>query len=156
MNLGVDTSFLVRVSVVGCVGHAEAREFLRREIESGNHRLAIATPVYPEFLHIITDSRRFSNAATMPTAIAMARLWWESAEVERIEPTIAATDLLLEWMIRHNLGRKRLLDTQLAAIYVAAGIGWIVTSDKTHFDIFPGLRAVVPGESTLPMESSSP
>src|ERR1041384_3638997 len=136
MKLGVDTSFLVRVSVVGCEGHAEAREFLKQEIESRRHQLAIATPVYPEFIHIITDSRRFPNAATMPTAIAAARLWWESAEVERVEPTAAATDLLLEWMIRYNLGRKRLLDTHLAAIYVAAGISWIVTSDEAHFGIF--------------------
>jgi len=150
MKLGVDTSFLVRASVLGCEGHAEARAFLKREVESGRHQLAIATTVYPEFIHIITDSRRFPNAATMESAIATARLWWESAEVERIEPTAAATELLLEWMICFKLGRKRLLDTQLAAIYVAAGISWIVTSDETHFGNFPGLHPAIPGKTVLP------
>ncbi len=69
MKLDVETSFLVRISVTGCEGHAEAREFLKQEIESGKHQLAIATPVYPEFIHIITDSRRFPNAATMEIEI---------------------------------------------------------------------------------------
>jgi hypothetical protein len=53
-------------------------------------------------------------------------------------------------MIRYNLGRKRLLDTQLAAIYVTAGISWIVSSDETHFGIFPGLRPFVLGKTKLP------
>jgi hypothetical protein len=40
------------------------------------------------------------------------------------------------WLKQHRLGRKRLLDTQLAATYYAAGITSLVTSNFADFEVF--------------------
>ncbi len=93
MKLGVDTSFLVRVTMAGCDGHAESHAFLHREFVSGRHQLAVATPVLAELIHIVTDARRFGNPMTLPQAIAAARYWWSAAETVRVYPSAAAAEL---------------------------------------------------------------
>jgi len=150
MKLGVDTSFLVRATMAGCDGHAESYAFLHREFVSGHHQLAIATPVLAELIHMVTDSRRFSNPMTLPQAIAAAGYWWSAAETVRVYPSAAGSELFLDWMLRFKLGRKRLLDTQLAAIYVASDVHWIVTTDAEHFRIFPDFHPIIPGKGKPP------
>ena len=49
----------------------------------------------------------------------------------------------LEWLQRHQLGRKRILDTQLAATLWSAGIQRLVTSNPADFRLV-GFEALVP------------
>jgi len=44
--------------------------------------------------------------------------------------------LFLDWMQRHQLGRKRILDTQLAAILWTAGVRRLLTANPADFHLF--------------------
>ena len=58
----------------------------------------------------------------MDEAFAKALFWWNSVEVRHVFPTDDSVPLALDWLHRHQLGRKRILDTQLAATLWSAGI----------------------------------
>jgi hypothetical protein len=47
-------------------------------------------------------------------------------------------------MNRHQLGRKRILDTHLAAVLWTAGVRRIFTSNKADFTIFGGFEIITP------------
>ncbi len=75
--------------------------------------------------------------------MAKARFWWNAAEVIHVFPTDESTRLFLDWMQRHQLGRKRILDTQLAATLWNAGVRLLLTSNPADFHIF-GFQLLVP------------
>ena len=52
--------------------------------------------------------------------------------------------LLVEWMGVHNLGRKRILDTYLAATYSSAGIRRIASSNGRDFSVFGVFEVLEP------------
>ena len=56
--------------------------------------------------------------------------------MERIEPDDAAVKWFLEAMVRHQLGRKRVLDTMLAATYRSAGVTSLLTLNADDFAVF--------------------
>ena len=53
-------------------------------------------------------------------------------------------DLPLIWMRQFNLGRKRILDTQLAAILHRNGVRRLLTSNPADFAVFAVLEIVTP------------
>jgi hypothetical protein len=76
----------------------------------------------------------------MDEALEKANGWWEASEVKPIYPSLDSTRLGLLWLRQHRLGRKRLLDTQLAATYYAAGITRLLTLNMGDFEIFGVFR----------------
>lgn len=106
--------------------------------------LALAPQVLSEFIHVITDSRRFSNPLSMTAALDRAGHWWEAKEITAVFPNHESTQLYLQWMLRHGLGRKRLLATQLAAAYYTAGFKAIATINARDFLNFEGVSVRVP------------
>ena len=62
--------------------------------------------------------------------------WWDAAEVRHIFPSDGSTVLFLDWMQRHQLGRKRILDTQLAAVLWTEGVRQILTANPAEFQVF--------------------
>jgi len=131
--IGADTSFLVQLELVELPAHSAAHQLLEREILQPQVPLAIAPQVLAEFIHIVTDPKRFQKPLTMNEAIAKARFWWNAVEVRHVFPTDDSTRLALDWLERHQLGRKRILDTQLAAILWTAGIQRLITSNPADF-----------------------
>ena len=105
-------------------------------VYTGKVQLALAPQVLTEFAHVVTDPRRFSRPLEMDEAISRAELWWRAREVLQVFPDSVAVDTCLEWMRAHRLGRKRLLDTQLAATYDAAGIRSILSSNARDCAVF--------------------
>jgi hypothetical protein len=79
----------------------------------------------------------------MADAIAKARYWWNAQEVRQVFPDAASTQLALDWLSQYQLGRKRILDTQLAAILWNVGIRRIITSNPSDFSLF-GLETICP------------
>lgn len=144
MDRGLDTTFLVQVEVAGHPGHEEARATLDRMLTAGD-RLVLAPQVLAEFVHIVTDPRRFSSPLDVPSAVARAEAWWSAEEVRQVTPDDSAVRLFLSWMTRHRLGRKRLLDTMLAATYRAAGVDSMVSTNARDFAVFGCFELVVPG-----------
>src|SRR5215204_3555422 len=135
MDRGIDTTFLVQVEIKGHPRHAHAREQLGRMLDVGD-RLALAPQVLAEFIHIVTDPKRFAEPLDVAAASTRAEQWWSAEEVRQVTPDDHAVRLFLQWMADHQLGRKRLLDTLLAATYFAAGVTSIVSTNARDFAVF--------------------
>jgi predicted nucleic acid-binding protein len=138
--LGVDTTVLVHLEIKEAAEHAAAHEWLRREILDRDETIALAPQVLVEFVHVVTDPKRFQAPLTIEQAVAKARFWWKAAEVRHVYPTAESTALFLDWMSQHELGRKRLLDTFLAATFRTAGIQRVATSNWRDFSVFGGFE----------------
>lgn len=139
---GIDTTFLVQVEVREVPGHEEVRGCLNEALLSRYPQpLALAPQVLTEFVHVVTDPRRFVSPLSMEEALEKARGWWEASEVKQVYPSLDSTRLGLLWLRQHRLGRKRLLDTQLAATYYAAGVNSLLTLNMSDFDIFGVFRS---------------
>ena len=149
MDRGLDTTFLVHAEVAGHPAHAAARELLERMLASGDS-LALAPQVLAEFVHVITDARRFSAPLDISSATARAAAWWSAEEVRQVVPGDGAVRQFLAWMVEHRLGRKRVLDTLLAATYHAAGVEVIVSTNARDFAVFGCFEVVVPGVADPP------
>lgn len=128
MTHGIDTDFLVAAEIVDHPFHRDADALLQRLLADG-HDLALAPQTLAEFIHIVTDGKRMPQPLTMPEAINRAEHWWQAAEVIRVFPDGQAVSDFFLWLTRHQLGRKRLLDTMLAATFQSAGVKRVVTNN---------------------------
>src|SRR6266404_513129 len=118
---GLDTGFLVALEQLAHPEHRAARGTLRRLFAAGDG-YAIAPQVLSEFIHVITDRQRFATPFDMKAATQAAQQWWNAKEAVHVASDVAAVDQFLAWMQQHSLGRKRVLDTLLAATFHRAGI----------------------------------
>lgn len=132
---GIDTDFLVAVEIRDHVFHGAADALLAGLLDEG-HDLAVAPQTLAEFIHIVTDGRRMKEPLSCTEAVARADFWWQAHEVVRVFPDEQAAGSFLAWLREHRLGRKRLLDTLLAATYAARGIRRIVTDNVDDFRVF--------------------
>jgi hypothetical protein len=62
----------------------------------------------------------------------------------RVFPDDAATRQFLAWLQQFSLGRKRLLDTLLAATYRQAGIQSLLTTNQVDFLVFGVFTCITP------------
>ena len=74
--IGVDTTFLVQLELVELPAHEAAHAFLQRQILQPQVPLALAPQVLAEFIHIVTDPRRFQKPLAAGEAVAKARFGW--------------------------------------------------------------------------------
>lgn len=144
MTCGVDTTFLVQLEVRSAPGHEPARAWLHKAVGKGT-QLALAPQVLTEFVHVATDPARFERPLSMPAAAQRAQDWWNAREVQQVHADAHAVAVFFDWIAKHRLGRKRLLDTMLAATYFAHGLTDIVTSNARDYAIFGVFRVHLPG-----------
>lgn len=144
MNHGLDTSFLVAAEIVEHPEHSAARETISRLLANGDG-IAIAPQVLAEFIHVASDSRRFTQPLDVNTARQLALQWWTARAVVRVYPDDRTVIRFLDWLQVHALGRKRLLDTLLAATYENAGISSLLTTNARDFTVFGCFQCVAPG-----------
>jgi predicted nucleic acid-binding protein len=104
----------------------------------------LAPQVLAEFVHVLTDQRRFAQPLTMIAALQRAEMWWTASEVTQVFPTNTAINTFVGWMRNHGLGRNRVLDTLLGATYLTAGITSLVTANGRDFRIFGVFNIVEP------------
>lgn len=135
MLLGIDTSFLVQAALIEHPGHQRAMDCIS-EMACRNGKYALAPLVMSEFLHVITDERRFESPVQMPQALELADRWWHAPEVTNLFPSEKSSRQYFSWLESLKLGRKRLLDTELAAIYHANSVQNLVTSNARDFEVF--------------------
>jgi predicted nucleic acid-binding protein len=134
MTHGIDTDFLVAAEVTDHPFHREATALLQ-SLLSGGHDLALAPQTLAEFIHIVTDAKRMPKPLTMAEAISRAEHWWQAVEVVRVFPDGRTVADFLAWLTRYQLGRRRLLDTMLAAAFHSAGVKRIVTNNERDFKV---------------------
>ncbi len=141
MTHGIDTDFLVAAEIQDHPFHREADALLRSLLANG-HDLALVPQTLAEFIHIVTDGKRMPQPLTMAEAIRRAEHWWQAEEVVRVFPDGQAVSDFLGWLTRHQLGRKRLLDTLLAASFHSAGVKRIVTNNERDYKAFGAFEIV--------------
>lgn len=143
MTHGVDTSFLVAVEIMEHGQHIEASRLLEELLARGD-RVGIAPQVLAEFIHVVTDARRFQRPFPIEMASNKSERWWNAAETDQVLPTNVAVARFHGWMRHYQLGRKRVLDTLLAATYRAAGVTSLLTLNPADFMVF-GEFVCLPG-----------
>lgn len=142
MTLGIDTDVLISWLVEASPRHGDARRLIESEIRERGGTLALTPQVVQEFLHVVTDPRRFTEPLSMPEAIQ--RIWdiWSSEEVVRVVPTPEVVPRTLELLADLQPGRKRILDTALAATLEFAGVRRLATFNPGDFKSFDFLELV--------------
>lgn len=140
---GLDTGFLVAAEVVEHAEHRDARATLARLLGASD-QIAVAPQVLAEFIHIVTDPRRFTHPLDTTAARHLAEQWWTAPDVVPVFPDYAATQLFLDWLQKFSLGRKRLLDTLLAATYRQMGIQSLLTTNPADFGVFGAFVCITP------------
>jgi predicted nucleic acid-binding protein len=143
MKAGIDTTFLIEAEVIEHPRHEKAKAFKQRFLSSSN-TFALAPQVLEEFIHIITDEKRFEKPLSIREALYRAHYWWNSLEVEQVFKNDHSISWFLTKMEQYKLGRKRILDTMLAATYVTAGVQTIITANADDFAVFKELEVLLP------------
>lgn len=102
---GLDTTFLVCIEIKEHPGHSEAKRFLQSLLNE-DEPLGLAPQVLSEFVHVISDPRRFEQPLPMEEALRRANWWWQAREIRQIYPTKESTEQFLRWMSEYSLGRN--------------------------------------------------
>lgn len=72
----------------------------------------------------------------MADALRRVRFWWQAREVRHALPSRETVELATGWLERFGLGRRRILDTSLAAVYHLAGVRRLATANRADFEVF--------------------
>jgi predicted nucleic acid-binding protein len=133
----------VQLEVLEHPGHAEAQKLKARLLESASS-FALAPQVLCEFIHIVTDPKRFERPLSTEEAVQRSSIWWNLKEVKNISASTWAIQRFHSWMVTHRMGRKRILDTLLAATFEEHQIDHVITSDPGGFSVFEIFQIVDP------------
>jgi predicted nucleic acid-binding protein len=134
MIYGIDTDFLVAAEILDHPFHHGADTLLRSLLAAG-HDFALVPQTLAEFIHVVTDGKRMPHPLSVAEAIRRAEHWWQASEVVQLFPDGQAVTVFLGWLSRYQLGRKRLLDTMLAATYHNAGVKRLITNNARDFAV---------------------
>jgi predicted nucleic acid-binding protein len=143
VRYGLDTSFPVAAELTEHPQHLAARALMAKLV-ANRDQMVIVPQVLAEFIHVATDARRFERPLSTEDARNLAEQWWTAREVETVFPNGAVVRQFLEWLRLHQLGRKRLLDTLMAATYFHAGVTSLLTLNVQDFIIFGCFKCVSP------------
>lgn len=132
--IGLDTSFLVGLAIREHASHARCLKLFEAEIQGGTATMALAPQVLAELCHVVTDPRRFERPLEMADALDLCDQWWNSQECRQVAVDPEVGVLFFRWMRDFRLGRKRLLDTLLAATYHRAGVRRLAATDWRDFE----------------------
>ena len=144
MILALDTDALVHWQMAGTEHHEATLRFIERAVRDDGARLGLTPQVLNEFLHVTTDHRRFQNPMTMRQAVGRVRDLWSAPECEPVLPGVESVHRTFALLEKYNLGRKRILDTALAAVLESARVSRLVTFNGRDFEVFPFLEVINP------------
>lgn len=142
--LALDTDVLVGWLHRESEHHEASRRLIESELSDGETRLGLTAQVLFELVHVVTDGRRFENPLPMEDALGLVEELWQSPDADRIAAPPRVLARTLELLREHRLGRKRILDTALAATLETAGIRRLATWNPGDYKIF-GFLETVPG-----------
>jgi predicted nucleic acid-binding protein len=134
--IGLDTSYLVGLALREHPAHEDCMRLFDTEIRGQDGSMALAAQVLAEFCHVVTDPRRLERPLEMSDALELCEHWWNARECRQVSVDAEVGALFLTWMHTHRLGRKRLLDTLVAAAYHRAGVTRVATTDWRDFEAY--------------------
>src|SRR5882724_5292696 len=98
MRRGVDTNVLIYAHISESPQHEAVRSYLLGQLAQDDVTLVVTPNILHEFLHIVTDARRFDPPVPMTDALAVARSYLDRANVECLSvdelSLVSAIDLL--------------------------------------------------------------
>lgn len=144
MRLGLDTNVLIHAHLQVSRESDQVRGFLRSQLKNSEVQLFVSPLVLHEFIHVVTDSRRFEPPVAMSEAVALARSYLGRSNVECLPVDEQAIAFALRTIERQSLGRKRIADTLFAATLITNDVSTIVTCNPKDFASFEDLRVVDP------------
>jgi len=144
MTLGIDTDVLVNWAMSGSPHHDAARRLLESEIAKSGAPIALTPQVLFEFVHVVTDPRRFERPMEMKKAVSVAGDLWDAPETVRVLPGATMLHRVLELLDGLRLGRKRILDTALAVTLCDAGVRRLATFNGRDYAVFTFIEVVDP------------
>ena len=144
MICGIDANVLIYSAVESIPEHKRVRSFFERHVLTGDLICAVSFPVLLEFIHITTDPKRFSQPLTVEESLEMAEQYWNAGDWHRLVPKPTTGARALALLRQYKLGRKRLLDTYLAATLLDSEIIHLITCNHDDFKIFKELRLINP------------
>ena len=144
MKRGLDTNVLIYAHIPALPEHERVRRFLLAQLGLEDVVLVLTPAVLHEFVHVVTDARRFEPPLTMPEALAVARLYLGRSNVECVGADEADLSSAFDLLERHGLGRKRIADALFAATLLNNGVSELVTCDAGGYRQFDGLTVVDP------------
>ena len=134
--IGIDTCFLIDLYWEDSPRNKNARELFSKIANNESVKLAVYYNCFNEFLHVITDSKRFENPLSVSEAISVIDYWCDIDRVTVLYPDDTSFKRTLAWMNRYQLGRNRVNDTQMASCYLTSGVSSIITANPKDFEIF--------------------
>jgi len=134
--IGLDTSFLIDLYWQDSPRNKKARALFKKIADDNTIDVAIFYNCFNEFLHVITDSKRFENPLSIQEAIEIIDFWCDIDRVKLLYPDDKSFKHTIAWFNLYNLGRNRINDTQMAAVYLTNGISKIITANPKDFMIF--------------------
>jgi predicted nucleic acid-binding protein len=144
MRRGVDTNVLIYAHMPELPHHPGVRSFLLDQLSRDDVALIVTPVILHEFVHIVTDGRRFDPPVSMTDALALARLYVGHANVECVSLDASAVSRAFDLLERHGLGRKRIADTLFAASLINHGVRELVTCNPDDYRIFGELALIDP------------
>lgn len=144
MRRGLDTNVLVYAHLPAFEEHQRVRAFLLEQLAREELVFVMTPGVLHEFVHVVTDGRRFDPPLSMVEALTVARLYLGRSNVECVASE--ETDLLraFDLLEMHGLGRKRIADALFAATLMSHGVAQLVTCDARGYEPFAGLTVIDP------------
>jgi predicted nucleic acid-binding protein len=140
---GLDCNILVQLALAD--HPANARTVAKVQAEAARGETLVFPPlIATEFLHVVTDERRFAPPLTMVEALEWIEDFIANPLVKIVEPDGASLRQTILWIRQHRLGRKRILDTHLAAVLHVRGVKRLLTSNPGDFAVFGVIETIVP------------
>ena len=134
--IGIDTCFLIDLYWENSPRNKNARALFSQIANNESVKVAVYYNCFNEFLHVITDSKRFENPLSVSEAISVIDYWCDIDRVTVLYPDDTSFKRTLAWMNRYQLGRNRVNDTQMASFYLTSGVSSIITANPKDFEIF--------------------
>ena len=144
MKRGLDTNVLIYAHMPELPDHAKVRSFLLGQLADERVTLVITPNILHEFVHIVTDGRRFDPPVSMSEALAVARVYLDHTNIECLSvdgQAVASAFALIE---RYQLGRKRIADTLFAACLLGHEVRELITCNLDDFRVFDRLTLIDP------------
>jgi len=132
---GLDCNILVQLAIQDHPANSATVAAVKNEVQQGNI-LVLHPLVINEFLHVVTDVKRFSPPLSMTEALDWIDGFIANSAVKVLDTNAASSLQTLQWIRKFNLGRKRILDTYLAAVLHSAGVKRLLTSNHADFVVF--------------------
>ena len=134
--IGIDTCFLIDLYWEDSPRNKNARVLFSKIANNESVKVAVYYNCFNEFLHVITDSKRFENPLSVSEAISVIDYWCDIDRVTVLYPDDTSFKRTLAWMNRYQLGRNRVNETQMASCYLTSGVSTIITANPKDFEIF--------------------